>query len=63
MAVVSEALPNKCWAVLDGDDLALMDGRLPLFWLKTVARDYNHERLLGKGRIVRVVVSLAEGEE
>ena len=49
-------LPLKAWVLLDGDDIATHDGRLPLFWYRDVAKLKNLEWLGGTGRIVRVEV-------
>lgn len=54
----SSDLPLSAWAVLDGDELALTDARLPLFWRDDVAERYNATTLGGTGLLVRVLVTL-----
>ena len=53
--------PFKAWAILDDEAAvptpALVDYRLPLFWMKSVAKEFNKEKLGGAGRIVRVVIT------
>lgn len=52
-----DKLPAKAWVVLDDGRLALVDGRLPLFWLRSVAVQFNRERMNGLGTVARVAVS------
>lgn len=54
-----EKLPRQAWALMDGDALATHDGRLPLFWCRSVAHLGNSEWLEGTGRIIRVEVRAA----
>lgn len=49
--------PTTCYAVLDEDEIALCDGRFPLFWRRSVAEDWNRVWLQGTGRVVQVTVS------
>jgi hypothetical protein len=52
-------LPRRAWAILDADgSLATHDGRLPLFWYRTVAERFSAQHVVN-GRIVRVTVAQA----
>lgn len=46
------------WALLEAhrDELEIFDARMPLFWRREVAAQYNTERCNGKARIVRVEI-------
>jgi rhodanese-related sulfurtransferase len=49
-------LPLRAWAILDDDQLAIIDYRTPIFWIRRTAKEFNEEHLAGLGRIVRVEI-------
>lgn len=57
-----DRLPTRAWAVLDDGRLALVDGRLPLFWLRRVAVEFNRERLNGLGTVARITVAVGKSK-
>ncbi len=54
--MASERLPLKAWALVEDDALMAHDGRLPVFWYRSVARLMNNQWFEGTGEIVRVEV-------
>jgi len=42
--------------VMRGGAFAIVDARLPLFWRRTVAQQFNENKLGGAGRVVRVEI-------
>lgn len=61
---MSDKLPKEAWALLYGDQLAVTDYRLPIFWEEFGAEKYNTKHLRGRGRLVRVMVlEVVDGEK
>jgi hypothetical protein len=61
---VAAVKPFLAWAILTVDGTqptpALVDYRLPVFWMKSVAKQFNKDHLGNSGRIVRVVLTESE---
>jgi hypothetical protein len=54
----------KAWVIIDAGNTkpspALIDDRLPVFWMKVTATKCLRERLNGQGRVAKVIITEVE---